>query len=104
MMNAEDFFIFLLQHALKHHEAGGCGLRTIFDILLVKRRVFGKIDVAALEKRIKELFLWDFYRNACRLEKFWFYGEAANDDVLEFEQYTVNGGVYGTRANFVSKK
>jgi hypothetical protein len=104
LMNPEDFFIFLLYHSVKHHNAGGCGLRTVFDISLVKKHILKDADIGALENRIKELGLWDFYSKVCALEKFWFFGDPANDELLEFELYTVSGGTYGTKVNYVSKE
>ena len=104
LMTPEDFFIFLLYHSVKHHTAGGCGLRTVFDISLVKKHVLNDVDIGALENRIKELDLWDFYCKINGLERLWFFGEDVSDEIFEFELYTVSGGTYGTRVNYVSKE
>lgn len=104
LMKDEDLVIFILKHAAKHDNTGGCGIRTIFDFTLVKSSLFSHLDMAKMKKRIKAEDLWPFYVKMSNLESLWFSGNDVNVEALDFESYTVNGGAYGSRANVTSRK
>ena len=102
LMTEEDFLIFLLHHAKKHDEAGGAGIRAVFDFYLIfKKRTY---DEERLEKRIEREGLLDFYKRIRALINFWFYGCDVTPEIFEFEIYTVTGGTYGSLENAFLRK
>jgi len=103
LMNDEDFFIFILKHAAKHDNSGGCGIRSVFDIHLLKRELLPRIGEARLLRRISEEGLTDFYLRLSYLEELWLGDGMECGELSDFEIYTVSGGAYGTRANGVSR-
>ena len=102
IMTEEDFVVFLLHHAKKHDEAGGAGIRTVFDFyLLFKNKSFdGKRFISRIEKEK----LLDFYKRLEMLIEFWFYNGKTNAELLDFEIYTVTGGTYGNLENAYLRK
>lgn len=104
LMSDEDFFIFILKHAAKHDNSGGCGIRAVLDFSLIKAKLLPIIGEEKLLRRISEAGLLDFYKSLSYLESIWLFGGKEDAELLDFEIYTVSGGAYGTRANGVSRK
>lgn len=104
VMNDEDFFIFILKHAAKHDNSGGCGIRTILDFSLIKAKVLLTVGEQKLLRRINAEGLFEFYNSLLYLESLWLFGGEENSTLVDFEIYTVSGGAYGTRANGISRK
>ena len=96
-MSDEDFLIFLLHHAKKHDETGGVGMRTVFDFYLIFKKK--NIDETSLLKRLRGEDLLDFYKNLRSLIALWFEDGEKTPQLLDFEIYTVTGGVFGNLEN-----
>lgn len=103
VMNEIDEFLFLLRHAEKHDGAGGCGMKSVFDIYLYMKKHGAAISAPALAESLRESGLADIYEKLSALAAFWFAGAPATAPVLDFELYTVTGGAYGTLDNEVRK-
>ena len=97
LMTDEDFVIFLLLHAKKHDEAGGAGMRSIFDFYLLFKDE--RYNNARVKERIEKEGLSEFYEKLLSLIDIWFYGGEESSALLEFEIYTVTGGTFGTLEN-----
>ncbi len=104
LMSDEDFFIFILKHAAKHDNSGGCGIRAVLDFSLIKAKLMPVIGEKKLLQRISKEGLSDFYKSLLYLESIWLFGGKEDAELIDFEIYTVSGGAYGTRANGVSRK
>ena len=52
-MSYEDLVVFLLRHAYKHYESGGCGLRTVFDFYLIFEKHGDPEDNAILVDKLQ---------------------------------------------------
>ena len=96
-----DLVSFLLRHAYKHYESGGCGLRAVFDFYLLFERYGRPESVLGLPERLEREGLSEFSAVILALIDRWFLGK--DDPALEeVATYIATGGVYGTLDNGVS--
>lgn len=94
-MSVADEFIYLFTHLSKHYRDGGIGVRHMTD-LWVYLRANPDLDKEYLEKELKELKLWDFYKNVIDTLNVWF-GDKAPSDKTDFITAIIFGsGAYGT--------
>ena len=100
-MSYEDLFVFILRHAYKHYEAGGCGLRTVFDFYLLFDKYGRAENNSVLMEKIERAELYPFYLIVTKLVDSWFLDKSAEDS-YESELFVATGGVYGTLDNHVS--
>ena len=101
-MKPTDFFLFSLCHMYKHHEDGGFGIRTLFDMYLYKRRYERELSEGKIEDRLAKVGLLGFYENINALMALWFLGidpSTATPELLNFECYVLFGGSYGNDDN-----
>lgn len=96
----EFFYLYHIYHMAKHFEIGGCGIRPFLDLWLLDNKVpHGKDKRDTLLEKSSLLK----FANCCReLSCFWFSDGQASDTVLEFQEFILNGGVYGTLSNRAS--
>lgn len=95
-----EFLIFyIVSHLQKHFVIGGCGIRPFIDLkILLEKTAFDKM---ALNKMLKASGIDVFFEKAVLLSNIWF-GDAEYDELSRsFEQYVLEGGVYGTIKNRV---
>jgi hypothetical protein len=104
VMRRADYFMHMINHIRKHYEHGGCGVRSIVDLHLYRRKnseFFNSVN-------LRELFgndeMYDFYQTLVEIVDKWFLADAEITELSPFEIYTITGGVYGTFDNRVSKK
>ena len=103
------FYLYHIAHMAKHFQSGGgCGVRSFVDLWLLRHTI--PFDAAARDKLIQQSGVATFASAAERLSEAWFSGLAASDpsayeDLSEFEDYVLLGGLYGTlsRATMVRK-
>ena len=94
------FYFYHIAHMAKHFESGGCGIRPLIDLWLLDR-----IDGADYKKRdevLREGGLLKFANIARRLSNIWFDGEAADELLIEMQNFILHGGVYGSSDNRVA--
>jgi hypothetical protein len=97
-MSREDEYVYIFTHMAKHFRFCGIGVRHFVD-LYVYSRAYPDLDVAKIEKTMKQLRLLEFYRNVCRAFKVWF-EDAPTDPVTELiTQYVFTSGSFGTMEN-----
>ena len=91
-----DFFRFHhVAHMAHHFMLGGCGVRTVLDLWLLKRAPDHNEE--AVRTLCEQAHLLTFYEGMCRLAEVWF-GDAEHDDVTQqSEQFILRGGSYGTQ-------
>ena len=102
VMNHEQLLTFGTEHAMKHYEHGGCGMRLVFDLYLYMKSFGHEIDRASLDKTLEENGLIDFFRLLCRLSDYWFGGSLADAETRKAAYYVATGGTYGSHDNSVS--
>ena len=102
VMNHEQFLTFGTEHAMKHYEHGGCGMRLVFDVYLYMTRFESEIDRASLDRTLEGKGLLDFFRLLCRLCDYWFGGALPDYETKKAAYYVATGGTYGTHDNSVS--
>lgn len=100
----EFLMLHLIAHMAYHFIGGGCGLRSVLDIWILRHSL--KIDDNVLNDLLENAELKKFYDTVVSLSEYWF-GDLTNvsDTVLEAEKFILLGGVYGTKKqNALSKQ
>ena len=95
-LQSNEFLAFhLIAHAAYHFANGGCGMRSVLDLWLLKNRL--DIDMAMLESLLEGAGLKTFFEAVLALGEYWF-GElnSVSDTILEMERFILLGGAYGT--------
>ena len=100
-MSYSDLVSFLIRHAYKHYESGGCGLRTVFDLHLLFEKYGSPAGVPCLMERLNREGLGEFTEIMLLLIDRWFFG-ASHPEVEQAALYIATGGVYGTFENGVN--
>lgn len=95
---SDEFLYFhIISHAAYHFLRGGCGIRPIFDIWLLKKNLH--LDKKKLLPLLKEADLVKFTAEIEHLSNVWAEGCTHNEITKMMEQYILSGGVYGTMEN-----
>lgn len=94
-MSDEDNLIYMFTHYAKHYRDGGIGIRHLVDFY-VFLNTKKDINKAYIEKELKKLQLFEFYKNSMRTLSVWF-EEAESDEITDFMTSKIMGsGSYGT--------
>lgn len=101
-MCIEDEYIYTLVHLAEHFQRGGIGIRFVIDVYVYDK--MEELDWTYIETELKQLGLWEFYRNISRLAHTWFGGEAQieekeTNDLEEMATYIIANGTFGTAKN-----
>ena len=90
----EMFYFYHVAHMAKHFRNGGNGVRTIIDTWLLNHKVsFDKDKRNAL---LGEGGLQTFDKRTRELADYWFSGIEPIEALDDFEDFIINGGIYGT--------
>ena len=96
---SDDFMMFYtVVHTAHHFHSGGCGIRPITDLVILKDRLTLTDEFYNL---LKEAGLTKFYEGICALSRVWFFDEKHTALTEQMEDFIVEGGVYGTRKNHI---
>lgn len=101
LLPREELFAFLLRHAEKHYSSGGCGMRTVFDLYLFKKKYGASLSSKELADLLRREGLSDIHERLTALQNVWFAGSEPDESTVDFELYLVSGGTYGTLDNSV---
>lgn len=94
-LQSNEFLLFhLLAHAAYHFVSGGCGVRPILDLWLLRKRL--TIDQSKLDALLQKADLKAFEIGLTSLSNVWFENEAHTPLTQEMENYILGAGVYGT--------
>ena len=98
-----EFFLYhVLAHASYHFTGGGCGIRPLIDLFLLKKRL--PYDADKLSAMLTETGIKKFAEEAEKLSEIWF-GEGEHDEVTQaMEKFVLSGGVYGNSVNHAAVK
>jgi len=98
-----EFLLYhLTAHAAYHFVGGGCGVRPLTDIYLLKNKL--EYDETVLKQLCEESEIDKFYSSVCKLCECWF--EGAEHIVLtdEMQKFILQGGAYGTREAHIAAR
>ena len=97
---SNEFFLFhIVAHASYHFLGGGCGIKPIVDLFVLKDKL--NIDEKTFGKLLEETSLTTFYNGLKQLVEVWFYDEQANQLCEKMTDYILRGGVYGVKENAI---
>ena len=97
-LQSSDYFVFHnVAHLYYHFVKGGCGVRTLLDLWILKNRV--GYDEKQLETWCKDCSILTFYNAVLRLTQVWFAGAESDELTDEMSAYILGAGTYGSQAN-----
>ncbi|MBQ8342314.1 MAG: nucleotidyltransferase family protein [Clostridia bacterium] len=97
----DDFFYFYhIAHIAKHVVNGGCGVRPLLDLLVLRGQA--DRDPVAREALLREGGLSRFAALAEQLADMWFCGGEETPILEQLAHYVLSGGVYGSTKNRVA--
>ena len=104
----EEFYIYFLCHAKKHHSGSGTGLRTLLDFYIINRYMSDTIDIDKIGDKLKELEIYEYENSSRALAQKLFSEEFDFEELSEAEKamlsrYT-DSGTYGTVAQRVKNR
>jgi hypothetical protein len=98
---SSEFFIYhLLAHMSFHFVSGGCGIRSVIDLWLIKQSI--DYDNNKLNDLCNKSEINTFSMRIDELSSAWFEGVEYTDTVKKLEKIILTGGVYGSYSNRVS--
>lgn len=93
-MTNELFLFFHIYHMAKHFKSGGCGIKPILDLWVIKNKM-GYNEEKAIALLEREGYL-TFYENALALTGAWLENKEHTPLTKEMQSFILKGGVYGT--------
>ena len=101
-MSLEDEYIYSLVHLVEHFRNGGIGIRFVMDVYVYNK--MEQMNWDYIEKELRQLKIWDFYKKISLLAEMWFGTEELNNDedkslMDKLSRYIVSNGVFGTQKN-----
>ncbi len=100
-MSPLDYYLYFVQHAVKHCKFHGTGIRTLIDFWVVRRTLLPTLDRAEVEAVLTEFGSLTFEREFYALSEVWFDGAAGdsfqNESMRRF--LILEAGLYGNESN-----
>ena len=100
--NLEFFMFHQIAHMVSHFLNGGCGIRPLLDLQLLRQKM--PFDDAVVKSMCDTCDIGVFYDHAKALSDVWFGDRAHNEVTRQMEAYILFGVVYGTLENTVAVK
>jgi hypothetical protein len=101
-MSREFFVYHILAHMAYHFVRGGCGIRPVLDLWLIKNKM--DFDEAKLRELCYDAGIDEFYGSVSNLAEVWF-SDKEHDWITEYmQEYILTGGVYGTKKSQIALK
>ena len=94
-MTAEDSFIYLFTHFVKHFRSSGIGCRHVVDLWMYLR-ANPRMDEAYIAAVLEKIHLRAFFENMRRTMAAWFGDGAADDKVQMITDVIFSGGSWGS--------
>lgn len=98
-MSRHDELSYVVGHAKKHYENGGCGIKNVLDIKLYYEKHKDEIDTEQLYEALDGSDSREFYECVTKVCDSWIFGEELTGDLAEMEGYVFSGGAYGSFKN-----
>ena len=93
-MTNELFLFFHIYHMAKHFKNGGCGIKPLLDLWVIRNKM-GYDEEKAVAMLKREGYL-TFYQNALALSNVWFEDASHTELTRQMQAFILQGGVYGT--------
>lgn len=93
----EYFFFHNIAHMAYHFVHGGCGIRTVMDVYLLREKM--EYDEKTVRKFCAICGLETFYNCVLDLISVWFEEKTPTETTQLMESYILQGGVFGTTQN-----
>ncbi len=99
----KEFFVFhILAHTAYHFIRGGCGVRPLLDLWIMKYRMNASYEIAA--DLLEKAGIYKFAKEITSLVDVCFSEQEPNDFSAVMLNYIFDGGVYGTSVNKIAFK
>lgn len=103
-LTPEFAYFYHIAHMIKHYVYGGCGIRTLMDLWVLRHR--GRaLDETLLDSMLAEADITVFEGHVRTLAEYWFSGIQPDPEVMPLyemmEEYILTGGIYGSVENRV---
>ena len=97
----EDFYIYIIAHEYKHFSHGGTGLRNLVDRYVFLNHLSDDLDMSYIEAELSKIDILDYEKNSRNLAQKLFGGVKLDAEEMQFLDYYIFSGTYGTTENFV---
>ena len=98
-----EFQVFhILAHMSYHMIHGGLGIRPFLDLWLLRKKTNYEEDT--VRQMCSDCGILLFYESCCCLVDAWMTGQPAPKDLVIFERYALNGGVFGDSQSTLAAK
>ena len=101
-LSSEFLLYHLIAHAAYHFVGGGCGVRPMIDIYLLKNKL--DYDESVLIQLCEESEIGKFYTSVTKLCACWFEGEEHIVLTDEMQKFILQGGTYGTKEAHIAAR
>ena len=98
-LSHEMFYFYHIAHAAKHFGDGGCGIRPVLDLYILRQK--WSFDEERLREMLKQGGVDKFEKRLSEIAEHWF-GDGAGDGLEFMEEYILSGGVYGNSDNRIA--
>lgn len=96
----EMFYFYHIAHMAGHFKVGGCGIRPLLDLYLLRKYV--NYNQEKLIRLLDEGGLLAFNQGVCALSDYWFMGIVPTQLAIDMQDFIFNAGMYGGMENRVS--
>jgi len=99
-MSPTYFAFHIISHAYSHFARGGCGIRALMDIWVLRHRT--DFDGDGTRALCDSVGLLPFYEGFVALSEAWFSGKEKDELSSLMQDFILRGGIYGTRENRIN--
>lgn len=100
-MSPEDYYLYFIQHAVKHCKHHGTGIRTLIDFWYVRKKFLPTLNRSEVNAQLEKFQNLQFEKEFYDLCDVWFDGKIGDSfqtkDMLHF--LVLNSGLYGNFSN-----
>lgn len=98
-----EFQIFhIVAHMSYHMVHGGLGIRPFLDLWLLRTKT--NYNEETVQRMCYDCSILLFYEKCCDLVDSWMAGKSVSEDLMIFEDYVLNGGVFGNKENALASR
>lgn len=98
-----EFQIFhVVAHMSYHMVHGDLGIRPFLDLWLLRTKT--EYDEDTVRSMCSDCSILTFYEKCCNLVDAWMTGNSVPENLTMFEDYALNGGVFGNKENALASK
>ncbi|MBE6684100.1 MAG: hypothetical protein E7592_00415 [Ruminococcaceae bacterium] len=102
VMSGEFLMYHIIAHTAYHFMGGGCGVRSLVDLYLLKNKL--EYNEEQLRELCRESGIEKFYLSLCKLCECWFEGSEHIVLTDEMQKFILQGGAYGTKEAHIAAR